>query len=146
MRITHAHSKRAFACILAANALWDFACGLSILTQSEPLGRVHTGLWLSKSERDSPAASHLMAYLVFCWGFLRLLGALGAARGVALFSYLLECVVCTMSEDWLCQPLRRLWLCGHGGQEWGTELYTTRGVIESDQDKNTNTFKFSWHR
>ena len=93
MRISHTHSRRAFACILAANALWDFACGVSILTQSEPLGRVHTGLWLPNAGSHTPAASHLMAYLVFCWGFLRLLGALGAARGAALFSYVLESAV-----------------------------------------------------
>ncbi len=91
--LMHNAPPKAFACILAANALSDFACALFILTRSEPMGSMHTGLWLSKAERDSPAASHLMAYLVFCWGFLRLLGALGVARGVALFSYLLEFVV-----------------------------------------------------
>ena len=92
MRIRQVHSW-AFTCVLVANALWDFACALSILTHSEPLASMHTGLWLSEAERESAAASHLMAYLVFCWGFLRLLGALVAARGVVLFSYALECAV-----------------------------------------------------
>ena len=81
------------AYILAVNACWDFACAFSILTNLSPLSTVHTNLWKNSADRDSQATSHLMAYLIFFWGSLRLAGAAWGMIEIAVFFYVLEGVV-----------------------------------------------------
>jgi hypothetical protein len=45
-----------------------------------------------------------------------------------------------MSEEWLCQPLRLLWQCGHGGRTAGAKLYTNGIVFESGLARGGNKF------
>ena len=78
------------AYILAVNACWDFACAFSILTKLSPLSTVHTNLWKDSEDRDSEVTSHLMAYLIFCWGSMRLAGAAWGMTELAVFSYVIE--------------------------------------------------------
>ena len=80
-------------CILAVNAVWDFCCFFSIMTNTPPLSTVHTQLWKDASDRSNQAASHLMAYLVLSWGCLRLFAAVKCRLEIALLSYLFEAVV-----------------------------------------------------
>jgi hypothetical protein len=72
------------------NALWDFTCAASIFANFPLFSTAHTHLW--KHEEDK-AATRLMAYLVFCWGCMRLAAALWARREIALFSYVFEALV-----------------------------------------------------
>ena len=85
-----------FECVLIVNAIWDFTCAIFILSNSNILpyfSTAHTHLWKQQTDRENNAATHLMAYLVLCWGCMRLAAAVMGMWGVALFSYLLEALV-----------------------------------------------------
>jgi hypothetical protein len=85
-----------FECVLLVNAIWDFMCAASILSNSNILSyfsTAHTHLWKQQTDRENNAATHLMAYLVLCWGCMRLAAAVMGMWRVALFSYLLEALV-----------------------------------------------------
>ena len=58
-----------------------------------PLNTVHTSLWKEGEGGDTPAASHLMAYLILYWGCMRLASASGAPIEWAVVSFLVEGVV-----------------------------------------------------
>ena len=76
--------------ILLANAVFDLVCSFSILANIAPLSTVHTSLWRDQIDSGNGAAAHLMAFLIFAWGTMRLWGAFDACRLAACFSYLLE--------------------------------------------------------
>lgn len=76
--------------LLTIFAIWDFGCALSILLHIPPLNSQHISFWKDENDQTNPAASHLMAYLIFVWGWMRLLAGMGWPMEWACVSYLIE--------------------------------------------------------
>ena len=79
-----------FECVVLVNAMWDFTCAASILASFSLFSTGHTHIW---KQEECKAATRFMAYLVFCWGCMRLEAAVWARREIALFSYVFEALV-----------------------------------------------------
>ena len=82
-----------FECVVLVNAMWDFTCAASILASFSLFSTGYTHLWNHPGDRECKAATRFMAYLVFCWGCMRLAAAVWARREIALFSYVFEALV-----------------------------------------------------
>ncbi len=75
---------------LIVNSLWDFLCVSSLLLHIPPLRSIHTAIWKDENDTYNPAACHLMACLVFVWGWMRLAAGVWGAMEWACISYLIE--------------------------------------------------------
>jgi hypothetical protein len=80
--------------ILLANGIFDLSCACSIFADIPPLNTIHTSLWYDPIDSTNSAATHLMAFLIFFWGTLRIWGAFDiVCRTACSFSYLIEGMV-----------------------------------------------------
>lgn len=82
-----------FVCLLLVNGVYDILCGICTLFNIPPLNILHTSCWKDEEDNSNKAASHLMAYLIFVWGAMRLASAAGAGIVWACASFLIEGVV-----------------------------------------------------
>jgi hypothetical protein len=78
--------------IIYLNIIWDFLSSFLIITRQP---NFHVTLWKNKTDVDNYAATNLMAYLVFFWGFLRLYGILKDLKDLIIFSYIFEGLIIT---------------------------------------------------
>jgi hypothetical protein len=76
--------------VILLNCIWDFLCGIAILSNYSILSKIHTNIWIEDKNKENIAAKHLMAYLILYWGSMRLYGLIFDLKDVIIFSYIFE--------------------------------------------------------
>jgi hypothetical protein len=76
--------------LILLNCIWDFLCGIAILSNYSILSKIHTNIWIESKNKENIAAKHLMAYLILYWGLMRLYGLIFNLKDVIIFSYIFE--------------------------------------------------------
>jgi len=76
--------------VILLNCIWDFLCGIAILSDYSILSKIHTNIWIEDKNKENIASKHLMAYLILYWGSMRLYGLIFDLKDVIIFSYIFE--------------------------------------------------------